>query len=40
MFKIAQRNDLTLPFACIDEIKTAYQFENLQSFLDIYIRQC
>jgi len=36
MFKIAQRNGLTLPFASIDEIKTAYQFENLQSFLDIY----
>ncbi|MEB3120615.1 MAG: adenosine deaminase [Snowella sp.] len=36
MFKIAQRNGLTLPFTSIDEIKAAYQFDNLQSFLDIY----
>ena len=36
MFKIAQRNGLSLPFASVDEIKAAYQFENLQSFLDMY----
>ena len=36
MFKIAQRNGISLPYSSIDEIKAAYQFENLQSFLDIY----
>ena len=36
MFKIAQRNSISLPYSSIDEIKAAYQFENLQSFLDIY----
>ena len=36
MFKIAQRNNITLPYATVDEVKAAYQFSNLQSFLDIY----
>jgi adenosine deaminase len=36
MFKIAQRNGISLLYSSIDEIKAAYQFENLQSFLDIY----
>jgi adenosine deaminase len=36
MFKIAQRNGISLPYSSIDKIKAAYQFENLQSFLDIY----
>jgi adenosine deaminase len=36
MFKIAQRNGISLSYSSIDEIKVAYQFENLQSFLDIY----
>lgn len=36
MFKIAQRNAIKLPFANADEVRAAYQFNNLQSFLDIY----
>lgn len=36
MLKIAQRNHITLNYKNVDEIKKAYQFSNLQDFLDIY----
>lgn len=36
MFEIAKRNQITLPFDSIESLKAAYQFENLQQFLDIY----
>ncbi len=36
MFTLAKRNGVDLPYANIDEVKQAYQFDNLQSFLDIY----
>jgi len=36
MFKIASRNQITLKYPSIDALKTAYQFNNLQDFLDIY----
>lgn len=36
MFELAQRNDIDLPFASIDEVRAAYSFTDLQSFLDIY----
>jgi adenosine deaminase len=36
MFEIANRNKLSLPFQSVEEIRKAYQFNNLQSFLDIY----
>ncbi|MUH36022.1 adenosine deaminase [Zobellia amurskyensis] len=36
MFKIAKRNNLTIPYADVDELKRAYSFNNLQEFLDIY----
>ncbi|TDJ36797.1 MAG: adenosine deaminase [Gammaproteobacteria bacterium] len=36
MMKLAQRNQIKLPYASIDEIRRAYKFSNLQSFLDIY----
>ena len=36
MFEIAQRNGVTLPFATAEEIRAAYDFANLQEFLDIY----
>ncbi|MFG0332353.1 MAG: adenosine deaminase, partial [Maioricimonas sp. JB049] len=36
LFELAGRNDLALPYGSIDEVKAAYQFTNLQSFLDIY----
>jgi adenosine deaminase len=36
MFKLAQRNKIVLPFNSVDEIRSAYNFSNLQTFLDIY----
>lgn len=36
MFELAQRNRITLPYRSPEEIRAAYQFSNLQSFLDIY----
>jgi len=36
MFKIAQRNGITLPYKDISALKQAYNFNNLQEFLDIY----
>jgi len=35
-FKLAQRNNITLPYKSVSELKSAYEFDNLQSFLDIY----
>jgi len=36
MFKIALRNNLKLKYNSVDELKAAYNFNNLQEFLDIY----
>jgi adenosine deaminase len=36
MFEIAQRNHIALRFATVDDLRKAYRFHNLQSFLDIY----
>ncbi|WP_198938092.1 hypothetical protein [Alkanindiges hydrocarboniclasticus] len=36
MFALAQRNHVNLPYASIDELRAAYDFHNLQSFLDLY----
>ena len=36
MFKIAKRNKIPLPYCSVEELKKAYNFSNLQSFLDIY----
>ncbi|MBC8267122.1 MAG: adenosine deaminase [Rhodospirillaceae bacterium] len=36
LFAIAQRNNLTLPYASVDDVRHAYQFSRLQDFLDIY----
>ena len=36
MFKIAQRNNIPINYNSIDELKKAYNFNNLQEFLDIY----
>ena len=38
MFDLAKRNGVDLPFASVDAIRRAYEFTNLQSFLDIYYR--
>lgn len=36
MFKLAKRNGIAIPFSSPEEVTKAYQFSNLQSFLDIY----
>ena len=36
MFEIARRNKIEIPYASVEEVKKAYQFGNLQDFLDIY----
>ncbi|MDA9783055.1 adenosine deaminase [Vicingaceae bacterium] len=36
MFVIAKRNNFQIPFSSVEEVKAAYQFNNLQEFLDIY----
>ena len=36
IFALAQRNSVALPYASVDELRSAYAFSNLQSFLDIY----
>ncbi|PKF63379.1 adenosine deaminase [Psychromonas sp. psych-6C06] len=36
MFSLAKRNRVGIPFDSIQAVKEAYQFNNLQDFLDIY----
>lgn len=36
MFELAQRNNVVIPFASVEEVRAAYAFSNLQDFLDIY----
>jgi adenosine deaminase len=36
MFALAQRNKVRQPYASVEEIRRAYDFGNLQDFLDLY----
>ena len=36
MFDLAARNGIDLPFANVEAVRAAYEFSDLQSFLDIY----
>ena len=36
MFALAERNGIELPYASVDELGRAYNFGNLQDFLDLY----
>ena len=36
MFSLARRNQVSLPYQSVDELRAAYDFSDLQSFLDIY----
>lgn len=36
MFDLARRNNAPLRFGTVDEVRAAYEFSDLQSFLDIY----
>ena len=35
MFALAARNNVSLPYATVDEVRAAYDFSDLQSFLDL-----
>lgn len=36
MFTLAKRNNISIPFTSAEQLKSAYEFDDLQSFLDIY----
>ncbi|MEJ6020630.1 adenosine deaminase [Ramlibacter sp. PS4R-6] len=36
IFEMSRRNGVAIPYASVDELRRAYAFTNLQSFLDIY----
>ena len=36
MFNLAKRNNISLPYENINDVKKAYEFNHLQDFLDIY----
>lgn len=36
MMSLARRNQVTLPYATVEDIRQAYQFNCLQDFLDVY----
>ena len=36
MFKLSKRNKIKIPFKTVEEVKSAYNFSNLDSFLKIY----
>jgi adenine deaminase len=35
-FQLAAKHGVTLPYASVEELRRAYEFQDLQSFLDIY----
>jgi len=36
LFELSKKNGVSIPFANVDEIKSAYNFNNLESFLNIF----
>ena len=36
LFELANRNNIVIPYSSIEELRSAYNFNNLQEFLDIY----
>ncbi len=40
MFELARRNGVSLPYPDAEAVRRAYNFSNLQSFLDVYYRAC
>jgi len=36
LFKLAKRNNVQIPFKNVNEVKSAYNFSNLESFLNIF----
>ena len=40
MFRLAQRHGVALSYKTVDEVRAAYRFGDLQSFLDLYYAGC
>ena len=40
MFSLAAKHGISLPYASVDAVRAAYQFSDLQSFLDLYYAGC
>jgi len=40
MFSLASKHGVALPYRSADEVRAAYQFSDLQSFLDLYYAGC
>src|SRR5215467_7920041 len=40
MFSLAAKHGTTLPFRSVADVRAAYQFSDLQSFLDLYYAGC
>ncbi len=40
LFRLAERNDVALPWPTIDELRGAYRFADLPSFLTLYFEGC
>lgn len=36
IYRLAERNRMDLPYKDIDDLKSRYEFTDLQSFLDLY----
>mgnify|MGYP003384616648 CR=1 FL=1 len=36
LFELAERNQVSIPYKDVNEVAAAYNFDNLQSFLDLY----
>ena len=36
MFALSERNGIAIPYASVEEVRAAYQFDDLQSFLELY----
>ena len=36
MFRLAKKNQVEIPYKDIEDVRNAYNFTNLQTFLDIY----
>src|ERR1700750_3113201 len=40
LFALASKHGVALPYASVDELRAAYNFSDLQSFLDLYYAGC
>src|SRR5690242_4207729 len=40
MFSLAAKHGASLPYASVDAVRAAYDFKDLQSFLDLYYAGC